>query len=53
VLRQYSLRCVILALIFCGLFVLKSIIEEIFLREDQEYAAYLTRVRWRWFPGLA
>jgi protein-S-isoprenylcysteine O-methyltransferase Ste14 len=53
VLRQYSLRCVILFLIVCSLFVLKSIIEEIFLREDPEYAAYLTRVRWRWFPGLA
>lgn len=35
-----------------GLFVIKSFVEERFLREDPGYAEYLARVRWRWFPGL-
>jgi len=51
-LRMYSPRNVALALIGSGLFVVKSFIEEGFLREDREYADYLTRVRRRWFPGL-
>jgi protein-S-isoprenylcysteine O-methyltransferase Ste14 len=53
VLSVYTPRNVALALVGCGLFVIKSFIEEGFLREDPEYAAYLARVRWRWFPGLA
>lgn len=51
-LRVYSLRGVVVAVIWCSLFVVKSIIEESFLREDPVYADYLARVRWRWFPGL-
>jgi len=43
-------------LIFCGtlaaLFMVKSIIEERFLQTDSQYAAYMSRVPWRWFPGL-
>ena len=52
-LRLYSPLNMALALIGCGLYVVKSFIEEGFLKEDPEYAAYLARVRWRWFPGLA
>lgn len=52
-LRVYSPRSVAVSLIWCSLFVVKSFIEERFLREDPEYADYLGRVRWRWFPGLA
>lgn len=37
----------------CLLFVIKSFVEEQFLRDDPEYAAYLRQVRWRWFPGVA
>jgi len=51
-LRIYTPRNVMLALMGCGLFVVKSFIEEGFLRQDTEYAKYLARVRCRWFPGL-
>ena len=36
----------------CGLWVVKTFMEESFLARDPEYAAYMARVRWRWFPGL-
>ncbi|MCL4500249.1 MAG: hypothetical protein M1438_00140 [Deltaproteobacteria bacterium] len=51
-LRAYSPTN--LALAFCGIgfFLVKSVIEERFLAVDPEYADYLARVRWRWFPGL-
>jgi protein-S-isoprenylcysteine O-methyltransferase Ste14 len=32
------------------LFVIKSFVEEDFLRADAEYAHYMRRVRWRWVP---
>ena len=31
---------------------LKSFVEEWFLRDNPDYAAYLKRVRYRWIPGL-
>jgi protein-S-isoprenylcysteine O-methyltransferase Ste14 len=37
----------------CLMYVIKTLMEESFLSEDPEYAAYMKRVRWRWFPGLA
>jgi protein-S-isoprenylcysteine O-methyltransferase Ste14 len=37
----------------CLMFVIKTLMEESFLSEDPEYAVYMKRVRWRWFPGLA
>jgi protein-S-isoprenylcysteine O-methyltransferase Ste14 len=52
-LHMFSLRNVIMSLIVIGLIVLKSFIEEDFLRDVPDYADYLGRVRWRWFPGLA
>jgi protein-S-isoprenylcysteine O-methyltransferase Ste14 len=52
-LHMYSPRNVVLAVLGIGMFVVKSFIEEGFLRSDPEYAEYLARVRWRWFPGLA
>jgi protein-S-isoprenylcysteine O-methyltransferase Ste14 len=33
-------------------FVIKSLVEESFLKKDPSYAAYMERVRWHWFPGL-
>jgi protein-S-isoprenylcysteine O-methyltransferase Ste14 len=51
-LRMYSPLNLTMALFVIGMFVVKSFIEEGFLRADQEYADYLARVRWRWFPGL-
>lgn len=52
VLRMYSPRNLVLALCGIGMFVVKSFIEEGFLRPDAQYAEYLSRVRWRWFPWL-
>lgn len=52
-LRMFSPRNVTMSIIVIGLIVLKSFIEEGFLREAPEYADYLGRVRWRWFPWLA
>lgn len=52
-LRMFSPLNVAMSLIAIGLIVLKSFIEEGFLREVPDYADYLDRVRWRWFPGLA
>jgi len=33
-------------------FVIKSLVEENFLKNDPAYAAYLQRVRWHWLPGV-
>jgi protein-S-isoprenylcysteine O-methyltransferase Ste14 len=52
-LRMFSPRNVTMSVIVIGLIVLKSFIEERFLREAPAYAYYLERVRWRWFPWLA
>lgn len=52
-LRMFSPRNVTMALLGIGLIVLKSFIEEGFLRQAPEYANYMDRVRWRWFPGLS
>ena len=52
-LHMFSPRNVMMSLIVIALIVLKSFIEEGFLREVPDYADYLGRVRWRWFPGLA
>ncbi len=50
--QSYSLR----NLVFVGLgifwFLIKSFVEEGFLREDPQYAAYIEHVRWRWVPGI-
>jgi protein-S-isoprenylcysteine O-methyltransferase Ste14 len=53
VLRAYSPLNLVMAATSIVLFMVKSIIEERFLRDDPEYAAYLRRVRWRWVPGIA
>jgi protein-S-isoprenylcysteine O-methyltransferase Ste14 len=51
-LRVYTPRNATMVVIGAGLFVIKSFVEEWFLREDREYVDYVARVRWRWFPGL-
>ena len=51
-LRMFLPLNLTMALIVIGMFVVKSFIEEGFLRVDPEYADYLARLRWRWFPGL-
>src|SRR5215469_18163272 len=52
-LRSYSRLNVLLAATIIALFMIKSVIEEHFLKDDPTYAVYLQRVRWRWFPGIA
>ena len=53
VLSCYSLLNAVAVGLGCGLWVVKTFMEESFLSGDPEYAAYMQRVRWRWFPGLA
>jgi protein-S-isoprenylcysteine O-methyltransferase Ste14 len=52
-LSCYSLTNAILIALGCAFWVLKTFMEEAFLSQDPQYAAYTQRVRWRWFPGLA
>jgi len=51
-LRSYSPLNVVLFSIGIVLFMIKSVVEENFLRADPEYVAYMQRVRWRWIPGI-
>jgi protein-S-isoprenylcysteine O-methyltransferase Ste14 len=53
VLRAYSLRNVVIIAIGASLFVIKSFMEEEFLKQDGAYAEYMRRVRWRWIPFVA
>jgi len=52
VLRSYSSSSVVLFSLGIIWTVIKSLVEESFLRADPQYAAYLQRVRWRWIPGI-
>ena len=52
-LRAYSPLNLLFCVVLVGLFMIKSVIEERFLRGNPEYAAYMKRVRWRWLPGVA
>ena len=52
-LTYFSWRNLLLDLFNCGLWILKTIVEERFLSQNPEYAAYMKKVRWRWFPGIA
>lgn len=51
-LRAYSPRNVLILGLGIGWFLIKSIVEEDFLRTDPHYAAYLQTVRARWIPFL-
>jgi hypothetical protein len=53
VLLSYSPLNLVLSRDHSVLFIIKSVVEESFLRCDPEYAAYLQKVRWRWIPGIA
>ena len=52
-LRSYSLLNLTMVVILIALLMIRGVVEERFLREDAQYAAYLQEVRWRWFPGIA
>jgi protein-S-isoprenylcysteine O-methyltransferase Ste14 len=51
-LRLYSPRNAVLIAIGMFWFVLKSLVEEKFLRQDPRYAAYMDKVRARWIPFI-
>ena len=52
-LRAYSSRNVLLFVLGVLWFIpIKSLVEESFLRQDPEYAAYMRKVRARWIPFL-
>jgi protein-S-isoprenylcysteine O-methyltransferase Ste14 len=51
-LRDFSWRNLVLDGLLCLLWVIKTFIEEGFLRENPAYACYMQTVRWRWFPGI-
>lgn len=53
VLRGYSLRNLVVTAIGASLFVIKSFMEEEFLKQDPAYVEYMRRVRWRWIPLVA
>ena len=52
-LRSYSPRNLLLVGIPACLFVIKTFMEEDFLKEDPAYARYMQRVRSRWIPFVA
>jgi protein-S-isoprenylcysteine O-methyltransferase Ste14 len=49
-LRIYSPRNITLLAIAVFWMLVKSFVEESFLRADSQYAAYMTKVRARWIP---
>jgi len=51
-LASFSLLNLLLYSLAIIWFVARSLAEEEFLGKDPEYAAYMQRVRWRWFTGL-
>jgi protein-S-isoprenylcysteine O-methyltransferase Ste14 len=53
VLRGFSVLNLTVAIVLIVLLMIRSVVEERFLREDAGYAAYLQEVRWRWFPYIA
>jgi protein-S-isoprenylcysteine O-methyltransferase Ste14 len=50
VLQNYSTFNAAIFAVGAALFVIKSFVEEDFLRQDAEYASYMNFVRWRWIP---
>jgi protein-S-isoprenylcysteine O-methyltransferase Ste14 len=53
VLHSYSLRNFILMATGASFFIIKSFMEEDFLKQDPVYAQYMNRVPWRWMPFIA
>ena len=53
ILRSYSPVNLATVIILSGLWIIKSFIEEGFLKKDPIYAEYMRRVKFRWFPRIA
>jgi protein-S-isoprenylcysteine O-methyltransferase Ste14 len=52
-LVYFSWRNLVLTAVWMGLWVVKTFVEENFLRKNPEYAEYMAKVRWRWVPYVA
>ena len=52
ILEGFSWGNLLVSLVFVGLFVIKTLMEESFLRLDPGYERYLREVRYRWIPGI-
>ena len=52
ILENFSWLNLGLSLVFLGLFVIKTLMEESFLRIDPAYEQYMREVRYRWVPGI-
>ena len=52
VLRAYSPLNLSMVVVVSTLFMIKSVVEENFLKADPVYAEYMRKVRWRWIPGI-
>ncbi len=52
-LADFTWRNLFLDTICISLFMVKSVVEESFLKQNADYADYMRRVRWRWFPWIA
>jgi protein-S-isoprenylcysteine O-methyltransferase Ste14 len=50
---SFSWQNVLVDLVWIGLWVVKTLVEERFLKHSVEYAAYAKRIRWRWLPWIA
>ena len=53
ILRAYSPLNLAMFTFIAALFMIKSVVEENFLKSDPLYAEYMQLVRFRWFPGIA
>lgn len=52
ILESFSWLNLALSVVFLGLFVIKALMEESFLRVDPAYERYMREVRYRWIPGI-
>jgi len=52
ILENFSWVNFVLSVVFLGLFVIKTLMEERFLAENPLYREYMARVPNRWIPGL-
>ena len=52
-LSSFAWVNVLLDSISAALWIIKSFVEENFLRKNADYARYMAKVRWRWLPGIA
>jgi len=52
ILESFSWLNLALSIVFLGLFVIKTLMEESFLRVDPAYERYMREVPYRWVPGI-